>query len=192
MAKYLGGIKNPDIKIYDIKSPDWYDFDFIIKYADYGTDGHMQDLSICNTILRYDELTSDSRRDYSLGWGAVGYILTGPVGGILGAVLGSEKKEKHIVLCELENGWQPVIELDKDDFETWEQCMSRVVKNNKDPNSIIEVLAGITPEEAKEMTEYLKANQTPAQKAAAKFAKLSLCFCAAVMAIVVLANIFGK
>lgn len=136
MAKYLGGIKNPDIEIYNIKSPGWFDFDFYIKYADYGADGNMQELSIYDTILRYEELTSDSHRDYSLALGAASYILTGPVGGILGAVLGSEKKEKHVVLCELKNGWQLALELDKDEFESWDRFMSRAVKNNKVSSAI--------------------------------------------------------
>ena len=130
MAKYLGGIQNPDVEIYGIKSPGWFDFDFYINYADYGADGHMQNLSIYDTILRYDELSSDSHRDYSLALGAAGYILTGPIGGILGAVLGSEKKEKHVVLCELNNGWQFAIQLDADEFRAWENFMDDAVKNN--------------------------------------------------------------
>ena len=90
----------------------------------------MQELSIYDTILRYEELTSDSHRDYSLALGAAGYILTGPVGGILGAVLGSEKKEKHVVLCELNNGWQLALELDKDEFKSWKTYMDEGAKNN--------------------------------------------------------------
>lgn len=133
MAKYLGGIKNPDIEIYDIKSPGWFDFDFYIKYADYSADGNMQELSIYDNIVRYEELTSDSHRDYSLTWGIAGYLLSGPVCGILGAVLGSETKEKHVMLCELKNGWQFALELDKDEFKAWKTYMDEGVKDNTRP-----------------------------------------------------------
>ena len=131
MAKYLGGIRNPDVEIFKLKSPGWLDFDFYLQYADYSADGDIHDYSIYDSILRYEELTAESHRDYSLTWGAAGYLLSGPVGGLVGAVLGGSKIESHIVFCELNNGWQFAVQLDTDEFRTWKKYMDDAVKNNK-------------------------------------------------------------
>ena len=130
MAEYLGGIDNPDIEIFKIKSPGLLGYDFILIYADYNADGDMHPYSIRKHITWYKELKADSHRDYSLTWGAVGYALTGPLGGLVGAVLGGETKESHVVICGLKNGWQIILGLDKDEFKEWTWLMDPAVRDN--------------------------------------------------------------
>ena len=42
----------------------------------------------------------------------------------IGAALsGSPAYEKHVVLCELMNGWRFAMELDKNEYRAWKEAM---------------------------------------------------------------------
>ena len=128
MAKYLGGIKDPDIQVVEIQTPGWFSFDFLLMFYNNTASSDMLSFSISDSIVRYEELSADSNRDYSLTWGALGYLVTGPVGGLIGAVLGGKKTEKHIVFCELDNGWQLALELDRDEYKDWQRVIDRAIR----------------------------------------------------------------
>ena len=125
MVEYLGGIKDPDIDVTKVQSPGWLCYDFLLFYRDYHDDGALTSCSISEMICSYEEITADSHRDYSLTWGTLGYLVTGPVGGLIGAVLGGKKTEKHIVFCELSNGWQLILSLNREEFRDWENIMNQ-------------------------------------------------------------------
>jgi len=130
MAEYLGGIKDPDIDVTKVQSPGWLCYDFLLFFRDYHDDGALTSCSISEMICSYEEITADSHRDYSLTWGALGYLVTGPVGGLIGAVLGGKKTEKHIVFCELSNGWQLALALKRDEYKNWERVIDRAISEN--------------------------------------------------------------
>lgn len=134
MAKYLGGINNPDIDVVDF-SKSFLSIDFELKFYDYnGESSGSQTMSISDHIIRYEEVTSEKNRssDYSLTWGLTGYLAGGPLWGIVGAILGGSSKEieNHIVFCALDNGWQFAVHLDKDEFKAWKLCMDTSIKYN--------------------------------------------------------------
>ena len=131
MAKYLGGIKDPDIDVTKVQSPGWLCCDFLLFFRDYHNDGALTSCSISETICNYEEITEDSHRDYCLTWGVLGYLVTGPVGGLIGAVLGGKKTENHIVFCELTNGWQLILALNREEFRDWENIMDPTVYNKE-------------------------------------------------------------
>lgn len=129
MAEYLGGIKDPDIDVTKVQSPGWLCYDFLLFFRDYHGDGALTSCSISEMICSYEEISADSHRDYSLTWGALGYMAAGLIGGIIGAVFGGDKKEKHIVFCELKNGWRFGLALDKGEFKTWKSIMYYAMQN---------------------------------------------------------------
>jgi len=80
MAKYLGGIDNPDIDVFDI-SKRFLSVDFDLKFYDYNSDSFaLETISISEHIIRYEEITAEKKRssDYSLTWGLTGYLTGGP------------------------------------------------------------------------------------------------------------------
>lgn len=134
MAKYLGGIDNPDIDVFDI-SKRFLSVDFDLKFYDYNSDSFaLETISISDHIIRYEEITAEKKRssDYSLTWGLTGYLTGGPLWGIVGAILGgsSTETENHVVFCKLDNGWQFAVHLDKDEFKAWKLCMDTSIKYN--------------------------------------------------------------
>lgn len=128
MAKYLGGIKDPDIQVVEIQTPGWFSFDFLLMFYNNTASSDILSFSISDSIIRYEELSADSHRDYSFIWGALGYLATGLIGGVIGAVLGGGKKEKHIILCELTNGWQLALALDREEYKDWLRVMDRAIR----------------------------------------------------------------
>ena len=136
MAKYLGGIVNPDIEVLAV-SQHFFSSDFDIQYYDYTLDMlTVQKHSIAGSIIRYEEVTSETHAspEHTMTSGLAGYLAGGPVWGVIGAVLGSSKtvNEKHVILCELNNGWQFALELDKNEFMAWTSCMDEAVALNRD------------------------------------------------------------
>ena len=131
MAKYLGGIKDPDISNISIHSPGLLAWNYMMTFQDSDS---RKCVVLAESIVSYEELTAESHKDYSLTWGALGYLAAGPAVGIAGAILGGSRKEKHIVLCELSNGWRFGVELDKEEFRSWESIMSSAVKANNKKN----------------------------------------------------------
>lgn len=134
MAKYLGGIKDPDIDIISI-SKGFLSVDFDIRFYDYNSEPFgSQTMSIGDHIIRYEEITSEKNRssDYSLTWGLAGYLTGGPLWCIVGAILGGSSKEteNHVLFCELNNGWQFAMALDKDEFKAWKLSMDTGIKYN--------------------------------------------------------------
>ena len=103
MAKYLGGIKDPNIEVVGI-AQHFFDNDFDVQYYDY----------------KLDALTA-------------GYLAGGPVWGVIGAVLGGNPagNEKHVILCELDNGWKFALELDKNEYIAWNDSVGEAVKTRQ-------------------------------------------------------------
>ena len=131
MAKYLGGIKQPKIKIEKVTSPGVSGYDFVIHYYDYNESSNIKKRFISNHIRRYEVVTSEkSLSDYSLTWGLAGYLTGGPLWGIVGAFLGggSSTKKRHVVFCELRNGWQFALELNNSELSTWKTYMGNTQK----------------------------------------------------------------
>lgn len=128
MAKYLGGIKDPDIQVVEIQTPGWFSFDFLLMFYNNTASSDILSFSISDSIIRYEELSADSHRDYSFIWGALGYLATGLIGSVIGAVLGGGKKEKHIILCELTNDWQLALALDREEYKDWLRVMDRAIR----------------------------------------------------------------
>lgn len=127
MAKYLGGISDPAVSVVDIKTPGLLCFDFYLFFVNAAVSKDLIHFSISDSIVRWNDLSAESKKDYSLAWGALGYLATGPVGGVIGAVLGGKTTEKHVVLCELRNGWQLALELNQDEYKSWVRFMSRAL-----------------------------------------------------------------
>ena len=130
MAKYLGGINDPDISVVDIKTPGLLCYDFLLVFYNTAVSKDLISFSISDSIIRYDELSAESKKHYSLSWGTLGYLTIGPVGGLIGAVLGGNTTEKHVVLCELRNGWQLALALDQDEYKNWVRFMGRAIRIN--------------------------------------------------------------
>lgn len=142
MAKYLGGIKDQNIEVIGV-SQHFFSPDFNIEYYDYTSDSlTVQKKSIAQSVTQYEEVTaenyasSDNKKsniNNSLTGGLAGYLAGGPVWGIIGAALANADaaKEKHVIFCELDNGWQFVVELDKNEFKAWQSSMDG--KRNRVP-----------------------------------------------------------
>ena len=62
-----------------------------------------------------------------------GYLAGGPVWGVIGAVLGGNPavNEKHVILCELDNGWKFALELDKNEYIAWNDSVGEAVKTRQ-------------------------------------------------------------
>ena len=132
MANYLGGINDPGLEIAGVKAPGLFGFEFSLIFHD--NTGKQADrekeLSINETIIRYEEVTSESEKDYSLTWGVAGYLFGGALGAALGTLFSGNRRERHVVLCELNNGWQFALELNKTEFHVWNLVMPDAVKEN--------------------------------------------------------------
>ena len=86
----------------------------------------VQKKDIAKSIVKYEEVSTEihSSPNRSATGALVGYLAGGPVGGIIGAALsGSPAYEKHIILCELDNGWRFAMELDKNEYMAWKEAM---------------------------------------------------------------------
>ena len=120
MAKYLGGISDPNIEVLGV-SQHFLDNDFDVEYYDYTRAMlTVQKLSIATSILRYEEVTVENlAASGQRGVGALaGFNAGGLLGGVIGAVLGENTagNEKHVILCELNNGWKFAMELNKNEY----------------------------------------------------------------------------
>lgn len=120
MAKYLGGITDPNIEVLAV-TQHFFDNDFDVEYYDYTHDTlTVQKQSIAQSILRYEEVTAESQAaSDQRGIGALaGFNAGGLLGGVIGAVLGENTagNEKHVLLCELNNGWKFALELNKNEY----------------------------------------------------------------------------
>lgn len=120
MAKYLGGISDPNIEVLAV-TQHFFDNDFDVEYYDYTLDTlTVQKRSIAQSILRYGEVTVESLdASGQRGIGALaGFNAGGLLGGVIGAVLGENTagNEKHVLLCELDNGWKFALELNKNEY----------------------------------------------------------------------------
>ena len=69
MAKYLGGIKDPNIEVVGI-AQHFFDNDFDVQYYDYKLDAlTVQKHSIAKSVVRYEEVTAETWiMDGSLPW----------------------------------------------------------------------------------------------------------------------------
>ena len=135
MAKYLGGISDPNIDVVGV-STSFCDVDFEIKFDDlkHPEASDFERINIYEHITHYEVITSEKVQSssYSLTWGLAGYLVGGPLWGAVGAILGGSSKEteNHIVFCALDNGWQFAVHLDKDEFKAWKLCMDTSIKYN--------------------------------------------------------------
>ena len=120
MAKYLGGIKDPDISIDEITRERLF-ADFLIKFHDHqNKNTEAQYYSVFDHLLRYEEISSKRVNEIDLDWAAIGYVFGGILGGLYGATHGGVNQYKHIMLCELANGWQFAVELSDSELQSWE------------------------------------------------------------------------
>jgi hypothetical protein len=127
MAKYLGGIEDPNIEITGI-SQHFFSSGFDIQYYNYQIDTlSVQKMDIAKSLVKYEEVSAEIYSSPNRSAGAlVGYLAGGPVWGIIGAALsGSPAYEKHVVLCELENDWRFAMELDKNEYRAWKEAMDK-------------------------------------------------------------------
>ena len=132
MAKYLGGIDDPDIEVLAV-ARHFFSNDFDVQYYDYKLDTlAVQKHSIAKSIVRYEEVTAEEHAapDRKMTGALSGYLAGGPVWAVIGAVLGGNPavNEKHVILCELDNGWKFALELDKNEFIAWNASMGEAVK----------------------------------------------------------------
>ena len=128
MAKYLGGINDPHVRIHKITPPGPEGYDFVIHYTDYNEGSFTKKRFISNHIKRYEVVTSEKKlSDYSLTWGLAGYLAGGFLGAAIGAVLGgsSSTVKSHVVFCELRNGWQFALALSDSELDTWKIYMNK-------------------------------------------------------------------
>ncbi|MBO5605993.1 MAG: hypothetical protein J5915_11480 [Acidaminococcaceae bacterium] len=129
MAKYLGGISDPDIDVVDISEVSFLDFE--IEFFDKQNPNVLKKISVSDTLLNYKEITSEQFKDsyYNLTWGLAGYLAGGPLWAAIGAILGGGRNKKtvssHVIACQLDNGWQFAVELDDSEFIKWEVYMER-------------------------------------------------------------------
>ena len=106
MAKYLGGIKDPNIEVAGI-AQHFFDNDFDVQYYDYKLDAlTVQKHSIAKSVVRYEEVTAET-------------------GG------NPAENEKHVILCELDNGWKFALELDKNEYIAWNDSVGEAVKTRQ-------------------------------------------------------------
>ena len=128
MAKYLGGIEDKDIEIIGI-SQHFFSSGFDIQYYNYQLDTlAVQKKDIVKSLVNYEEVSNEihSSTNRSATGALVGYLAGGPVWGIIGAALsGSPAYEKHVILCELDNGWRFAMELDKNEYMAWKEGMDK-------------------------------------------------------------------
>ncbi|MBO6182667.1 MAG: hypothetical protein J6N44_03615 [Acidaminococcaceae bacterium] len=127
MAKYLGGISDSNIEVLGVNQH-FFDNGFDIEYYDYTCDTlTVQKLDIAKSLLRCEEVTVEKHEaSGNRGVGALaGFNAGGLLGGVIGAVLGESTtgNEKHVVLCELTNGWRVALELNKNEFLAWTDCV---------------------------------------------------------------------
>ena len=121
MAKYLGGISVPNIEVLGV-TQHFLDNDFDVEYYDYSCATlTVQKLSIGQSIIRYEEVNVENlAASGQRGVGALaGFNAGGLLGGVIGAVLGEHTaagNEKHVILCELNNGWKFAMELNKNEY----------------------------------------------------------------------------
>ncbi|MBP5736384.1 MAG: hypothetical protein J6W55_02910 [Acidaminococcaceae bacterium] len=132
MAKYLGGIRDRDIDVVGI-ARHFFDNDFDVQYYDYKLDTlTVQKRSIAKSVIRFEEVTAETlvSPDRKMTGALAGYLAGGPVWGVIGAVLGGSQtaNEKHVILCELDNGWQFALELDKNEYIAWCDSVGEAVK----------------------------------------------------------------
>lgn len=131
MAKYLGGIEDPNIEVIGI-SQHFFSSGFDIQYYDYKLDTlTVQKKDIAKSIVKHEEVSSEihSSPSRSATGALVGYLAGGPVWGIIGAALsGSTAHEKHVILCEMDTGWRFALELDKNEYAVWKEAMSKKEK----------------------------------------------------------------
>ena len=135
MAKYLGGIKDPDIEVIGV-AQHFFDNDFDVQYYDYKLDAlTVQKHSIAKSVVRYEEVTAETiiDPDRKMTGALAGYLAGGPVWGVIGAVLGGNLagNEKHVILCELDNGWKFALELDKNEYLAWNDSVGEAVKTRQ-------------------------------------------------------------
>jgi len=128
MAKYLGGIEDKDIEITGI-SQHFFASGFDIEYYNYQLDTlAVQKKDIAKSLVSYEEVSAEvhSSLNRSATGALAGYLAGGPVWGIIGAALsGSPSYEKHVILCELDNGWRFAMELDKNEYMAWKEAMDK-------------------------------------------------------------------
>ena len=128
MAKYLGGIEDPNIEITGILQH-FFSSGFDIQYYNYQLDTlSVQKMDIAKSLVKHEEVSAEihSSPDRSATGALVGYLAGGPVWGIIGAALsGNPAYEKHVVLCELENGWRFAMELDKNEYMAWKEAIEK-------------------------------------------------------------------
>ena len=135
MAKYLGVIKDPDIEVLGI-AQHFFDNDFDVQYYDYKLDAlTVQKYSIAKSVVRYEEVTAETLAapERKMTGALAGYLVGGPVWGVIGAVLGGNPagNEKHVILCELDNGWKFALELDKNEYIAWNDSVGEAVKTRQ-------------------------------------------------------------
>ena len=136
MAKYLGGINDPDIEVVDISTDLCY-VDFEIEFDDlkHPETTDFEKINIYEHITHYEVITSEKVQSssYSLTWGLAGYLTGGPLWGIIGAILGGDSEKKtissHVIFCQLDNGWQFALEMTPDEFCDWETFIRDAIED---------------------------------------------------------------
>ena len=126
MAKYLGGISDPDIDVVGV-STSFCDVDFEIKFDDlkHPEASDFERINIYEHITHYEVITSEKVQSssYSLTWGLAGYLVGGPLWGAVGAILGGAGEKiipsSYVVFCQLDNGWQFALEMTPEEFCRW-------------------------------------------------------------------------
>ena len=99
MAKYLGGIEDSNIEIVGI-SQHFFSAGFDIQYCNYQLDTlAVQKLDIAKSLVKVEEVSAE--------------------------IHSSPKYEKHVVLCELANGWRFAMELDRSEYMAWKEAMDK-------------------------------------------------------------------
>lgn len=76
-----------------------------------------QELSVRNDLIQWSRITEENKQKIgaTLGWGALGAILLGPLGFALGAFLGGRKKYIYVA-ASFVNDKKCVLELTPDDY----------------------------------------------------------------------------
>ena len=125
MAKYLGGINDPDIDVVGVSEVEFLDFE--MEYYDKKNPDDLKSLCIYDNLKHYEVITSEKicSSGYSFTWGLAGYLTVGPLWGVIGAVLGdsSTRVKNRVVFCSLNNGWQFALELDEGELDKWQIYM---------------------------------------------------------------------